>query len=188
MEKTYYPFSDKIRFEITPEKPVRFRLVLRIPSYAQNSEISAPQGMEVVRGKDSFQIEGNWEQGDAVELDLKFAVRPVYDSRGDVAAAYGPLLFSLPFEAEETIVKKFPDSSLVNRAYKLRTPVDREMRLMDISPFKARKRDKADWLRPWAFPPLELMGELERKSGEKVPVSLVPMGSAILRQTGFKSK
>lgn len=58
-QKTEYPFSDKIRLEITPDKPVNFQLILHIPAYVQTPQIKTPDGMYITKNKDSIIVNGN---------------------------------------------------------------------------------------------------------------------------------
>lgn len=185
-EITDYPFGGKIRFEIFVERPVYFRLALHIPAYVTDEEVSVPAGMRVRRNGASVEIEGRWKGNESVELELPFAVRPVTDSRDMTAAAYGPLLFSLPIDAQVVRCRNYTNDSLFfSREY---LPVEQPSvwRIDNVPEFSAIALDSGDMTRPWAYPPVGLSGVLTDTVGLKKPVVLRPLGSTILRQTGFR--
>ncbi|MGJ7902429.1 glycoside hydrolase family 127 protein [Lysobacter sp. 1R34A] len=75
-QDTAYPFDGAIRLRIDPERAARFRLKLRIPSWAAQARIAvngtACEG-EIVPG-DYFVIDRRWSAGDAI--DLQFPMTP----------------------------------------------------------------------------------------------------------------
>ena len=189
-EETAFPFSDKVIFTISPTLPTQFRFTLRIPEYAQGAQVSAPAGMSVLRFSDRFDISGTWKSGDTVSLDLAFTVHRVQDSKGETAVAYGPLLYALPIQAiatpgrvtesqGSTSALQFRDTEYVPSgdvpAYWL--PKD-----LDFVPVPLLD---GNVLEPWSRPPTGLVGSLLAPGGSHVTVTLLPLGSTVLRITGF---
>jgi hypothetical protein len=190
VEETDFPFSDKLLFTISPARPLDFRFTLRIPEYAQDATVTAPAGMSISRWADRFEISGSWKSGDTVSLDLAFAVHRVRDSDGEAAVAYGPLLYALPIEAVSTPGRvtqatgttstlPFQDTEYVasgdTPAYLLPKDLD----------FKPVPLPDGDALDPWSKPPTGLAGSLLKPDGSRVNVTLRPLGSTLLRITGF---
>jgi hypothetical protein len=128
---TAYPFEETIKILVKPERKVRFPLYLRIPSWAEQAEISVngrPCSLNQRLGQ--FQsVLRDWQQGDRVRLHFPMRVRvlkgnetpypqiPYFknsraiaqlrDVRNPYASVfYGPLLFSLP------IPEKSPNEEL----------------------------------------------------------------------------
>ena len=193
VEQTDFPFSDKVYFIVSPEAPpLEFRLTLRIPGYAQGASVGVPAGMTVSRMADRFEITGAWHAGDTVALDLAFAIRRVQDSKDEAAVAYGPLLYALPIQANVTTGRltradastsplEFHDTEYVASA-----PVPGYLLPADLD-FKPVPLPGADLLDPWSNPPTGLSGSLIAPDGSRVEVVLRPMGSTLLRVTGFGS-
>lgn len=75
-QRTGYPFAGRIRIEIDPERPARFSVRLRIPSWALHSAIAINGvAMEQAVGEDGWvQLTRDWQAGDAIELELP--IRP----------------------------------------------------------------------------------------------------------------
>ena len=190
VEETDFPFSDKILFTISPDAPLEFRLTLRIPDYAQEASIAAPADMNILRGPDRLEVTGTWNSGDTVSLDLAFTVRRVRDGRGESAVAYGPLLYALPVAAvavpgritraqDATSTLEFQDTEYLPSADtpKYLLPAD-----LDFKPVSLPDGDLFD---PWSRPPTGLSGSLLAPGGSRVNVTLQPLGTTLLRVTGF---
>ncbi|MGC9944086.1 MAG: beta-L-arabinofuranosidase domain-containing protein, partial [Verrucomicrobiota bacterium] len=98
-EQTHYPFEEKIRFTLHPERAVTFPLYLRIPGWSHSATVTvngeqvsiAPQADNYVR------IEREWNDNDEVTLDLpmKLSVQRWTENHDSVSVNYGPLTFSL---------------------------------------------------------------------------------------------
>ncbi len=116
-QKTEYPWQGDILIEVVPERPVGFRLHVRIPGWARNQPVPSdlyrylepPAGAPVVRvngaevrppvEKGYAVIDRTWKAGDKVELSLPMPIRRVVAheaveaDRGRVAIERGPLVY-----------------------------------------------------------------------------------------------
>src|SRR4051812_11665440 len=97
-ERTAYPFSDRIVFEITAERPVRFPLYLRTPNWAQ--EIKVDSTVNIERGMSGTRytvLTALWKTGDRVTLQLpmKIAIKRWEKNHNAASVNYGPLTFAL---------------------------------------------------------------------------------------------
>ena len=189
VEDTDFPFSDKLLFTISTDTPLDFRFTLRIPAYAQDAQLVAPAGMSISRWADRFEITGTWKSGDTVSLDLAFAVHRVQDSNGETALAYGPPLYALPIDAVATpgrITQATGTTSTLNSrtpeyvaagdtpAYVLRRIwTSRQCRSQTVTCTTLEQASD------------RLAGSLLAPDGSRVNVTLRPLGSTLLRVTGF---
>jgi len=117
-QKTGYPFDGRVRLEINTEKPLRFNLKLRIPTWTGDQFVpgelyhyvsgdtanwaitvngeAAPQRME----KGFAILERKWLEGDNIELKLPMVVRfnrsidSVAANRNRLAITRGPLVYT----------------------------------------------------------------------------------------------
>jgi DUF1680 family protein len=102
-EKTHYPFDEKIELKVSPAKPVRFPLYLRVPGWCDNStvkvhtldkrilEFNGPRpGKYVV-------LDRTWSDGDRIEISLpmKISLRTWAKNHDSVSVDRGPLTYSL---------------------------------------------------------------------------------------------
>ncbi len=104
VETTSYPFDERVDLAVTMDRPARFPLYLRVPSWCQNARLS-------VNGKDEpaglaagklAKIDREWKSGDQVILHLPMAVRLKIwkENRGTVSVSRGPLTYSLQIKEE----------------------------------------------------------------------------------------
>jgi DUF1680 family protein len=99
-EKTDFPWEGKISFAIKSVPKGKFKIRLRIPSYAQGFSLSL-NGIEIHEecNKGYAIIEREWKPGDEISLNinlkpyLKAAHPYVKAVEGQVAIQYGPLLY-----------------------------------------------------------------------------------------------
>jgi len=193
-EKTEYPFSTRVEFVFTVEKPVHFAFYFREPSWETGGiSIKAPEG-EISREGDFFELTRTWRSGDRVTLCFEPLVIIQKLSNGEGVVRRGPLVFALPLPYRmNTLPRKhsvpgfydyevLPVSEYVNNenfidnhagAYSFSTVVD----------------DDADMEDPWSNPPVCLEGELcspsHFDSGMRSRCTLIPLGCSILRVASF---
>lgn len=187
---TEYPFSDKITFNISPEKKVKFEIVLRIPANSGNVKINAGNAAVINKESSRITVSKNWKQGDKIEIDFDFnVIRKVQPNGKEVYWEWGALVFTLPFETHEEIIATInanDDEPSGFYEYLLRPAnYDGWNLLAGVeSSFHLIKVD-GDQKYPYYKPGINLEGNLYDREGNKVLVRLVPFGSAPLRRTTF---
>ena len=118
-QTTAYPWDGRVQLEIRPERPLRFKLCLRVPGWAREHPVpgelyrfASPAAPEArVRVGSTWhglrnglrlgfhELEREWKPGDTIELDLPMPVRriqakpEVADCAGKVAIQRGPILY-----------------------------------------------------------------------------------------------
>lgn len=70
-QHTGYPFDGRVRIEVEPQAPARFRVRLRVPAWATGATLSVAGGSpEPVAAGEYADIERAWSPGDTLELVL----------------------------------------------------------------------------------------------------------------------
>jgi DUF1680 family protein len=102
-QRTSYPWSDTIIFNIQPASPTEFAIGLRIPAWCRNPILSVNGiSVEAVPGADGYiRIRRRWRKSDRLQLTLPMTAARVYaDPRvradfGKVSIQRGPLVYCL---------------------------------------------------------------------------------------------
>jgi DUF1680 family protein len=95
-QQTEYPFRETVRLIIHPASPIAFPLLLRIPSWAENTSIQV-NGRPVdgnPRPGTFARIERTWSKGDQVEVLFPMTTRASRGYHNSVSLERGPLVFS----------------------------------------------------------------------------------------------
>jgi DUF1680 family protein len=96
-----YPFSEEVRITLDPEEPVEFPLLLRIPGWCSDPEISVNSGKpEHPAPGEYYPIEKTWNRGDIVILKLPMKIEIHTRFNGSAAVRRGPLVYSLPVDGK----------------------------------------------------------------------------------------
>jgi hypothetical protein len=105
-QRTKYPWNGRIQLTVTPDRPRRFTLFLRIPDWCDDATLSVA-GRQVHLGREVRIVRGyaaitrEWRRGDAVVLELAMPVKRVYahpaarQLAGRVALQRGPIVYCL---------------------------------------------------------------------------------------------
>lgn len=95
-ERTDYPFSDVIDFEISVDKELNFPLHLRVPAWCEEAVISV-NGQEIRResGGRVIALERKWKNRDKVTLRLPMTVTTSTWGRNSRAVERGPIVYAL---------------------------------------------------------------------------------------------
>ena len=100
-QDTDYPWSGDVKININPEKPAKFNLNLRIPSWCNNFAVNVNNESINVKNINNgyLSIEREWQTNDIVELQLDMSVDRIYahpnvrDNLGRSALRRGPLVY-----------------------------------------------------------------------------------------------
>ncbi len=111
--ETSYPFRHTAQIKVNAAEKASFVLRIRVPDWARSAKVT---GAKATRDGDFLIVEQAW-QGES-ELTVAYTDRPHLSDRpnGLRVAEYGPLVFSLPIEAEykmleytrDGVERKFP--------------------------------------------------------------------------------
>ncbi|WP_405014702.1 RICIN domain-containing protein [Kitasatospora sp. NBC_01539] len=97
-EDTDYPFGDTVTFTVTTPRPLAFPLVLRVPSWCPDPQLTVNgQTVAAPAGPAFTTVRRTWNNGDKVVLRLpqRLAVRTWDANHRAVSVARGPLGYAL---------------------------------------------------------------------------------------------
>jgi hypothetical protein len=96
-EETDYPFRNRIRMEIVPERSVSFALHLRVPAWTSQASVTVNgKAQAIAAGPSGFAtVARTWTRGDLVEIGFDMRPRVNRGFNRSVALERGPLVFSL---------------------------------------------------------------------------------------------
>jgi hypothetical protein len=93
--KSGYPFRDRAILHVRCEQPTEFTLYLRIPGFADAATVCS----QAAAPGQLYAIRKTWNC-DTLEMSMTFRTELVPRSEGLYAVVRGPLVFSLPIQAE----------------------------------------------------------------------------------------
>jgi hypothetical protein len=205
IEETNYPFEDAVTMRVEVESETSFPLYLRIPEWAESPSVTvANEQTQTVEPGSYHVLNRHWSPGDEVSLSLSAGVTAERRYNGSVALSRGPLVFSLPIEAERKQVGgtapaadwEYYPTEIWNYAIDVDTTDPEEL---------VERQPPSDVPFDPEHPPVQLTvegavvpewqlednwaGEIRRsptRTGrERVELTLVPYGSTNLRVTEF---
>jgi len=205
-EETDYPFAETVRMTLQSKKPVRFPLVLRVPSWArQPRALVNGRSLDIPAGAAWLTVEREWTSGDTIELTFpaEIEVRRWPHQKNAASVHYGPLAFSLRIaeryqqyggEGQWRQLEVFPATPW-NFALDLGAPLElRRAGSMPEQPFfwsaaplyiRARGRRIPEWrLEPNGLPG-EIQSSPVKTDRPPEQIELIPMGAARLRISMF---
>lgn len=104
---TDYPFRETLKLTVTPENPVRFPLILRVPAWAEGATIRVGRGSQRPLKPGSFhRLDRQWEGAVEVHLHFPMQVKTSRRYHGAVAIERGPLVYSLKMDETWTRVNE----------------------------------------------------------------------------------
>jgi len=192
-EKTDYPFADTIDFQVHVAKPVRFPLLIRVPSWAGRTSIKA-EGATVGKTKGLSVIEKVWRGGEVVTVRFEHPVVTEKCVNGEFAIYRGPLLYSLPWPSTKTILEKSRGGvpSFIEWDVVPVNPADSPGYFIDLAQpgggFRPVLNPKFNPHLPWSEPRILLTGAMYIRPDKSTPgeaVLLRPIGSTLLRFAAF---
>jgi len=103
VEKTDFPFSEDITFEVQTAKKVNFPFWLRIPGWCEGAEIRINgEKQDIETNPATFvKLEREFRSGDKISLHLPMKVKATHWPDNGIALERGPLVYSLRVEAEK---------------------------------------------------------------------------------------
>ncbi len=102
VEETHYPFDERIDFQIRTEKPVAFRLWLRIPGWCSAPRLlinGEPVNAWLVSGS-FIPIDRTFAHNDRITLILPMAIKTQTWPAGGLSLERGPLVYALKIEED----------------------------------------------------------------------------------------
>jgi uncharacterized protein len=100
-ERTDYPFSDVINFELSTKKDVGFPLHIRIPAWCKEATLTLNgQPLRTEKGGQVAVVNRTWKDGDRLTLQLPMEVTTSNWGGNARAVERGPLVYALKLEEQ----------------------------------------------------------------------------------------
>jgi hypothetical protein len=107
--ETNYPFEEKIRIKVRPQKAATFPLKLRIPKWCTIPEVSVNGAkMTGVKSGSILTVNRLWKKGDEIVLNFPMMVSFSQQVNRSVTVERGPIVYGLKIDAAYTIRKEHP--------------------------------------------------------------------------------
>jgi DUF1680 family protein len=174
-EKTHYPFDEKIELTVSPAKPVRFPLYVRVPGWCENLNVKVHTRDKQIlefsgpRPASYIKVDRTWSDGDRIEmlLPMKVSLRAWAQNHNSVSVDRGPLTYSL--KIGEKYVRSDGTDKWPAREIQPTTPWNYGLVLNHEAPAKSFEVVARDWPKsdmPFTHDgtPIEL-----RAKGKRIP-------------------
>jgi len=104
IEKTNYPFEDKVVMTVQTENIVEFPIYIRVPQWSTKTFISV-NGKKLIENPEPrsyVRIQRKWDNNDVIEINfpMELFVREWAVNQNSVSVDYGPLTFSLKIDED----------------------------------------------------------------------------------------
>jgi DUF1680 family protein len=185
-QETNYPFNLKVNFRIDQKDAQKFPLILRIPEWAHDYELEGFDG-EVHAKNDQVVLIKEWQKNESFSIEFKTRIKKHNDHQNRAYLSYGPLIYALPVDGEQEVVKTFSLEGFRDLHYQ---PSNKEVEelVFDESKFNGfALKINPDNDDLWSSVFMEGLMKNE-STNEYSTVRLYPMGSTILRQVTFENK
>ncbi|MEM7106117.1 MAG: beta-L-arabinofuranosidase domain-containing protein [Bacteroidota bacterium] len=184
---TNYPFSDEIEFQVSSSGKAPISIYFRQPGWASSINVDAP-GADVSQEGGMVRVSKSWTN-DVVKVTFSNEVKAV-PFNTEVYFQRGALVYAYPIEHREEVIKTYDGRDFIDyycfpENEKFRTLESRGNNTLQFT-FQQEGLSENEF--PWHNNKTSLKGQLvDSKSGAPVDVSLVPIGSTILRKVTFPS-
>lgn len=190
-EETNYPFSDEIDFIFETGAAAELSIHLRKPGWAKAVSATAPGATVNDRGE-YLVVRKAWRAGDRIRLSFQNEIQPVPQANGETALRRGPLVYALPIASRTETIRVYALGGFTDY---LVFPADETIRTLTLDAAQPASHHGFTFVAappgsaPWYGPVPRLSGAMvDRKTGRPAEVSLVPMGTTVLRRVTFPTK
>lgn len=180
-EKSNYPFSGKMLFQVSVSAEIELDIAFRIPNWCKKNTVRC--NMKHIEDKDKIIFSGLWKNMIEIGIDFEFEFVSHKDLLGDYYFSYGPLVLALPIKSEQQIGKEY---GICNLHESLVIPIEEIPLNLIVDDTSLNSlaiiSDEPSWNK------IEFeIDLLDKKDDMKMKrMQLVPMGGVILRKVTFK--
>ncbi|UJH68899.1 beta-L-arabinofuranosidase domain-containing protein [Allomuricauda sp. SCSIO 65647] len=175
-QKTDYPWTNKVTFEISATRPKTFTLRFRKPEWSESVTFS---GVEAVNSKNGFyEVAKTWPPDETFAITFNNPIKVKPANNDQVYLQKGPLVFAHQIPHKEKTIKTYGDTSFKDYYCLPENEDHKNLVIPENANFKSIEDGE-----------LALKGELFDTSRQKeVEATLVPMGKTVLRRVTFPEK
>ncbi len=198
-QDTDFPLEDTITFEMKSPAPDEFAFYIRNPIWANNPSLEIQGGTFEQYKKKNTDLEF-WkiipEPRKKAKVTVNFHPNIKMEElsrKGKFCVKRGPLYFTYNIPHELRAKKNIRDSGFYTYRTKLKIREYIKAKLLKLpsEPLEKVEVIREEWDQEgiiWEEPPLKLRFDLGKRDAQKGNLTLVPMGSTILRKFAFRIK
>jgi DUF1680 family protein len=180
---TDYPLSDDVVFQFEMDAAVVFTLYLRKPSWSARITPSIPATLQ----KDGYyRITKAWQPNETLTMRFENEIQFETALNGESYLQRGPIVFAYEIPHREEVIKAYENTAYKDYYCFPENEDYKDLSLKENANFTlvAAKEKTSFYEMNWS-----LAGEFfNRKTGQPLPLTLVPMGKTILRQVTFEQQ
>ncbi|MBD0823171.1 beta-L-arabinofuranosidase domain-containing protein [Aestuariibaculum marinum] len=184
LEKTEYPFSDLINFEMKLEKSTPFSLVLRKPFGCKKIDIKGISPKDIQDKGDRLVIYRTWEPESEFSVQFNFDVLEKKDN-GNYYFQRGALVYAKSFTFESDTLRTFKNLDFHQLTMKVTDSTGFNYKLPSNSNFTFETTENVNFDFPFDKPLVKLVGTMVDESGANKEVELIPVGNTVMRKVSF---
>ena len=173
-----YPLDGEITITMQMKKPETFSLHLRIPAWAEETDVRVnDNGWERAVSGSFFVLNRTWQDGDKVHVSMPMKPRLTRWHHQSAAVEYGPLLMALPVDGEQPLWQLAVDQKEPMSAHVTKNDGKEQLAVSVVFRKISDWNAKGDKL---SMPPIR--PKLEEES---VTLNLTPYGETVCRMAQF---
>ena len=183
-----YPFSDRLVFRLQSSAPQTFAFYFRKPAWSEGMQILA-MGASVTTSEGFYRVEKEWQSGDEIEVVFEHNTQQRSIANGQTYLQRGPLVYAYAIPHREKTIKQYEGSEFRDYYCFPEDDTFEDLQLLSGQTFDLRENARRSDTGLWQSPPFSLQGECWNAARQESQVlTLVPVGSTILRQLTFPVK
>ena len=184
-ERTDYPFSEEVNFDVESDGNVSFDLVFRKPHGCKNVDVEGIDKNDIQDFKDKIVISRKWEKKKTFSLKFDFDIKIKKDNN-EIYFQRGALIYAMPVEYRTDTIRTHKNTDFHQFIMHRTNKQEVDYSIDKTNKFKFTKTKNDNYNYPFDKPLVSLTGSMLTNKEEIKEVTLVPLGNTVLRKVSFR--